>query len=168
MPTGVYKRTPEMKANMRTGHFGKKYKSMSEQGRANIAAAHIGKKHSAKTKAKMSAAKIGIKPKNFDYCLKKAHEAHKNKTGEKAPNWKGDKVGYSGLHDWIRKQLGTPNRCEKCGTTKARRYEWANISGKYKRDLSDWCRLCVSCHRKEGYKKGEYKPRSRIKEIKET
>lgn len=27
------------------------------------------------------------------------------------------------------------------------RYEWANISGEYKRELSDYESLCVSCHR---------------------
>lgn len=29
-----------------------------------------------------------------------------------------------------------------------KRYEWANISGEYKRDRSDWVMLCPSCHRK--------------------
>lgn len=24
---------------------------------------------------------------------------------------------------------------------------WANISGKYLRDITDWVRLCVSCHK---------------------
>ena len=28
-----------------------------------------------------------------------------------------------------------------------KRYHWANISGEYKRDLTDYKRLCVSCHR---------------------
>lgn len=31
---------------------------------------------------------------------------------------------------------------------KHRQYHWANISRSYKRDLSDWVRLCASCHKK--------------------
>lgn len=68
----------------------------------------------------------------------------------KSPHWKGDKVGYMGLHNWIRKQLGTPDMCEHCGKTnlKSRQIHWANKSGKYLRNIEDWLRLCVSCHRK--------------------
>ena len=51
-------------------------------------------------------------------------------------------------HRWIKKQLGTPSKCQICDTIKARVYQWANISNKYERDIKDWARLCVSCHRK--------------------
>ena len=27
-----------------------------------------------------------------------------------------------------------------------KKYDWSNISHKYKRDLKDWQRLCASCH----------------------
>ena len=67
-------------------------------------------------------------------------------SGENSNKWKGDKVGYSALHDWIRRQLGTPKVCENCGSTNHKQYEWANISGEYKRDTSDWARLCKMCH----------------------
>lgn len=67
-------------------------------------------------------------------------------TGENNANWKGDKVGYSALHDWVRRVLGTPMQCENCGTTTHRQFEWANLSGEYKRDISDWARLCKMCH----------------------
>lgn len=64
-------------------------------------------------------------------------------------NWKGDNVGYSGVHIWIKKIYGTPRTCDFCdiGPDKAN-FEWANISRKYKRDREDWMRLCQSCHRK--------------------
>lgn len=52
--------------------------------------------------------------------------------------------------------LGRPSQCSRCGTQTAQRYEWANVSGQYRRDAADWVRLCVSCHRKEGYERGEY------------
>lgn len=112
----------------------------------------------------ISKALKGKTPKNFAECLKKAHLSPKKK-GKDNPGWKGDDVGYSGLHQWVRRELGEPNKCEKCETTKAKKYEWANISLKYKRDLNDWKRLCVSCHRKEGYESGEYKSWNKGKHI---
>lgn len=62
-------------------------------------------------------------------------------------NWKGDNIGYAGVHKWIQRTLGKPNLCSICGITNSKKYEWANISGEYKRDITDWKRLCVSCHR---------------------
>ena len=65
-----------------------------------------------------------------------------------SPNWKGDEVGKGGLHDWVKKNLGKPNICEHCKSEKEKKYEWANKSQKYKRELSDWLRLCTKCHAK--------------------
>lgn len=69
------------------------------------------------------------------------------KRNDKHPNWKGDDAGYQALHAWVRLRKGKPSVCEKCGTTDAKKYEWANISHEYKRDVDDWIRLCTSCHR---------------------
>jgi hypothetical protein len=66
--------------------------------------------------------------------------------GDKNINWKGDSVGYYATHDWIARHYGRPQKCENCGTTNAKRFEWANISGEYKRDIKDWKRLCRRCH----------------------
>ena len=63
-------------------------------------------------------------------------------------NYKGDLVGIRNLHTWVSRRLGEPNKCEHCGTTTANRYEWSNISHQYKRELSDWQRLCIKCHQK--------------------
>ena len=60
--------------------------------------------------------------------------------------WKGDEAGYHAIHKWIIRKLGQPSLCEECGTTTAKRFEWANISGEYKRDFDDYKRLCKSCH----------------------
>ena len=68
------------------------------------------------------------------------------KKEDESPNWKGDKVGIEALHQWVIKHLGNPMVCTKCGTITHKRYEWANISRKYKRDLQDWIRLCKRCH----------------------
>lgn len=66
------------------------------------------------------------------------------------PSWKGDKVGYFGVHDWITKHFGQPIGCEICGLSDSnpRRYNWANLSHTYKRDRNDFKRMCISCHRK--------------------
>ena len=71
-------------------------------------------------------------------------------TGENHPSWKGNKVGYYALHSWIRRKLGKPNTCAKCGKTglTGKHIHWSNKSGKYTRDLSDWIRLCTPCHKK--------------------
>ena len=60
--------------------------------------------------------------------------------------WKGDRASYTAIHQWMRRHFGEPKRCEKCKTTKAKRFEWANISGKYLRGRADWIRLCTTCH----------------------
>lgn len=65
---------------------------------------------------------------------------------ERAYNWKGDNVGYTVLHKWIRKNKPKPNVCEICGIKKPR--EVANISRQYKRDINDFKWLCNNCHKK--------------------
>src|SRR5689334_15007475 len=65
---------------------------------------------------------------------------------DQSPNWKGDKVGREALHQWVYRHKGRPRKCEQCGTTKAKYYDWASLSRKYKRDLSDWVRMCRKCH----------------------
>ena len=88
-----------------------------------------------------------------------------NQEGKNNHNWKGDKVGYFGLHDWVYKNLGQPSKCSDCGTTDLnKRFEWANISGKYKRVLSDWKRLCCSCHKKFDGLFGENNPNAKLTE----
>ncbi len=73
---------------------------------------------------------------------------HKRTFGDKNPMWKGEQVGYTALHDWVVLRLGKPRKCMFCGVTNAKRYNWANISRNYKRELNDWIRLCTSCHMK--------------------
>lgn len=73
---------------------------------------------------------------------------HSGMVGLNNPLWKGDDAGYGSKHDWIKKWYGEAIKCEDCGTTTAKKYDWANISGKYLRDRSDWKRLCRKCHHK--------------------
>ena len=70
--------------------------------------------------------------------------------GENSYLWKGENVSYAGLHAWVRRWLGSPSTCEHCEKIimNTRKIHWANKSHEYKRDLTDWLRLCVPCHRK--------------------
>ena len=80
------------------------------------------------------------------FCSRKC--LYKWNRNENTYNWKGEKASYVALYKWIYRKLGKPNYCEHCKTTKAKKFSWSNISGKYKRVVSDWQRLCYSCHKK--------------------
>jgi len=56
--------------------------------------------------------------------------------------------GYRNIHKWVVKELGQPEECVECGKDglTGRQIHWANLSGEYKKDISDWMRLCVRCH----------------------
>ena len=60
------------------------------------------------------------------------------------PMWKNVGVGMSALHEWVKKRKVKPKKCENCNKKDV--VDLANISQKYKRDLSDWEWLCRSCH----------------------
>lgn len=68
--------------------------------------------------------------------------------GDQNVMWSGDRPAYRPLHHWVERHLGKPMQCENCGTKDAgKRYDWANKSHQYKRDLTDWMRLCRKCHK---------------------
>ena len=95
----------------------------------------LGKTHTPEARAKIAHSRMGTKNPMY------------GKTNEQHPNWKGDDVGYYGLHDWLTARFGQPIGCEWCGEDDPeKRYEWANISGEYRRDRDDFVRLCKKCH----------------------
>ena len=71
--------------------------------------------------------------------------------GELNHSWKGDNVGYHGVHHWVIRELGRPEKCEHCGTESAKKFEWANKDHTYKRIKEDYMRLCTRCHRRYDY-----------------
>ena len=87
------------------------------------------------------------------------------RAGEKRPNarmpkgeenikWAGDSVKYRALHMWVERQLGKPSECSNCSVIAyGHGMHWANKSQDYKRDVSDWLRLCAKCH--VSYDKGK-------------
>lgn len=128
---------------------------------------HLGKTFSAETRAKMSVAKKGkatwskgtkgvakansgsfTKGHRWTGEIESRRLSNANpRKGENHPSWKGENASYRSIHEWVQKYNGTPSLCIKCEKTEGK-FEWANISHMYKRDLDDWMRLCPACHRK--------------------
>ncbi len=95
-----------------------------------------GKKHSKKTKQKMSLTRTG----------KKLYKARKK--------WKD--LNYRAKHKRINRDFNIANKCENINCKhKSKSYEWANLSGTYLEDRSDWMMMCRSCH--SLYDKGKIK-----------
>ena len=87
--------------------------------------------------------------------------------GERAGNWKGDDVSYSGMHKRVEAARGAPSFWEHCETTdlvNAGRFEWAynhedpsevtehsggrNDGKPYSLDINNYIQLCRPCHSK--------------------
>jgi hypothetical protein len=71
--------------------------------------------------------------------------------------WKGMLANIKTKHRYVKNHKGKPSKCEHCGTTTASNYDWANVDHKYSRKLSDYIRLCRSCHRQYDIKNNNYK-----------
>jgi len=123
-------------------------RKMHENTRKALLLAHLGRKNSKETIEKMRKSAKGF---SITARINQKISA-KNNTGEKNPQWKGDAVGKLAVHDWIKRVLGYPNKCEHCKTTTAKKFEWANIDHKYRRNIDDYVRLCTSCHRIYDYR----------------
>ncbi len=105
--------------------------------------------HSQQAKEKMRIAKLG-KHSSPATEFKKGHKPSANRiihSGKNHYKW-ADKPSYGAVHRWVAKILGKPKECSNCGFTSdnGRQFHWANLSGKYLRNVNDWVRLCVSCH----------------------
>ena len=163
---GHYKPTIETLKKMSIARKGKKRPPFSEEWKKNIGEGHKGLPVSFETRLKISEALKGEKSymfgkhmpeetkrkmvdtrrKNGSYVAWNKGLPHlKNETN---PMWRGDEVGYSGLHTWLTRNFGQPKFCEKCDSKDlSKRYHWANKTGSYMRVRSDWIRLCVKCHK---------------------
>lgn len=145
------KMSEEQKEKIRQSNLGKKH-NISKEGYEKLSHTFLkggwnkGLKSSKEWREKVRQARLGttipVKTKaKMKLSAKVAEENHK---------WLGDDVSYTGLHMWVKNHLGKPKKCEHCGRTDLplRKYHWANIDHKYRRNLHDWLRLCVDCHRK--------------------
>lgn len=131
MPKGVYKRTAEHR------------KICSNAGKAS-ATSKINIERYAKTNVEVickNCSNVFKYPKSQGrlFCNKKCFDEYQT---QKIP------ISYGSIHIWVRRKFGTPSKCEHCKTTSSKKFEWANISGSYELDRSDWARLCCKCHRR--------------------
>ena len=78
------------------------------------------------------------------------HNHNFKKHGKEHPAWYGEKVGYNGIHSWLRLNFGKADKCEnpKClGLSK--RFDWALKRGKtHERMRKNYKMLCHKCHLK--------------------
>lgn len=130
------KHTDETKLKISNSKKGIKISSEhKEKIRVSMLGKNVGKKHSIETKQKQRQA--ALRRGSFN-------------RGENHPRWVGNNVSYRALHKWVEFRLGRAldGACEHCGFTSDKHHSihWANVSGKYLRELSDWIRLCVKCH----------------------
>ena len=99
-----------------------------------------GIKHSLETRQKMSATRTGQRWSS----AKRASMEKAIVRGPDHPDWKGDNISYSTLHQWVNRALRKTGACTVCGALRIT--QWANLSGHYRRDLSDFAEMCVPCH----------------------
>jgi len=65
---------------------------------------------------------------------------------------------YLRIHTWLKKNYGTPQKCESlvCGGA-CKVFHWALKKGKeYEKNREHFKRFCASCHRKYDYKFNNY------------
>lgn len=68
------------------------------------------------------------------------------KKGTIPHNFKNNGYGYQAVHAWLLRHYPKKGICEEC--LKESKTQYANITGKYLRDRSDYRELCYSCHSK--------------------
>lgn len=117
--------------------------TVSEETKEKIRQRALGRKHSEETKEKIRLARQN------QVMTPKMLAALAANRGENSLLWKGPNVGYRALHRWVEKKLGKPDKCERCPREglSGHAIHWANKSGEYQRELSDWMRLCALCHK---------------------
>lgn len=151
MPKGVYKRTDKHLDKMRHINLGKKFGPRSDETKIKLSIANSGKKRSDETIEKMRLAQLGKKASVVT--RRRMRESSNQGKMDNSHSWKGDAAlessKYYRVHKWVYDNLGKPTECErrKKDNLKSHSIHWANISHEYKYELSDWARLCSSCHK---------------------
>ena len=96
-----------------------------------------------------------IKNNTAKYCSRKCHgetmSSERRRDGN--PAWRGNDVGYFGIHLWLRNNFEYPKHCENCGQDK--KLDWALMDGKdYERKRENFMALCRGCHLAMEYANG--------------
>ena len=107
-------------------------RQVTEQLRA-IALVRRGVPRSLAVRQKISRAKLGIA----------------TVTRESHGCWKGDNVGYSGIHQWLNSAFGRPVECQNSNCKgRSSTFDWAlKRDVEHGRKRENYLRLCRSCHR---------------------
>jgi hypothetical protein len=133
---------------MRKFNIPRRNRSESLTGELN---SFFGKTHSKESLEKMRKAKKG-KILSTEHKQKISEGLKGLFENEKNPNWKGNDVSYTALHDWIRKHLPKQKICDIC--KKSGRLELSNRDHKYSRNLDDWQWVHAKCHYKYDKERG--------------
>jgi hypothetical protein len=154
------KPSKDARKKMSLKHLGKK---LSEETKNNMRLAQSGRKHSEYTKNKIRLSHLGkTLSEETKLKIRLAHQKQVFPIGNKSPSWKGDNVGYNGLHLRINKLLPRPldSKCLFCHQIK--HLEKACVTGVYNMNMENWAWLCRSCHNKHDIKIGLRKPRGYV------
>lgn len=141
MPKGIYKRSPEALAscmrNVKLAHKAWMAKYKPTWYTCEVCGIRFTDKPSTKRR----------------FCSQKCKAKWHFSKPELHPNYQGRNGNTTTIHKWVQKKRGgRPDKCEWCGKNPGRakdgrtKIHWANLSGEYKRDLSDWAALCMTCH----------------------
>lgn len=118
----------------------------SEEHKRNISISRKGKKNPKLSEALKKSAKAKIQQDRFRY---KNPGLGSNQKGVNNHNFKGF-THYSSLHSSLSTWYGKTTKCEICGKSrdpsKLRDIDWANITGQYKIERSNWMPMCTKCH----------------------
>jgi len=61
-------------------------------------------------------------------------------------NWKGDDLGYAGIHRWLKNHHPKSGVCEQCGSEGKTDWAFRFPGERYTRDRGAFRELCRSCH----------------------
>lgn len=120
--------------------------------RMKISEALKGHKVSEETRRKIGLAQLGELNHAFGKPMSKEQKMKISKVTRGKINlyenngmWKGDNIGYSGLHKWVKRHFPKPDKCHLC--LKVPPKELANITGILNRDFKNWAWFCTKCHK---------------------
>ena len=104
------------------------------------------------------------RPRGFKQTEETIRKMRETKLGSKNPMWRGDKVGYASLHEWMVKRKPKPPLCEECHRVPP--HELSSTGHTYTRNLGDWRWLCRSCHTRTDIENGLRGTRAGTRNIK--
>lgn len=65
-------------------------------------------------------------------------------------NYIDGRANYSSVHKWIVRWYGKASKCENVNCTgKSKKFDWANMTDKYEKNIKNFLQLCRSCHTKK-------------------